>query len=153
MAWNSPTVTHAISKENCFTARTDCVPSSAQPKAVKAHSKQATNHVLCLDPASGKLHATTSDIEEPNRWIYTSNEDPVQVIDPDGTLHGRIRVPEKVANLTFGWLHWDELFITASASVYRIRLHTQGDLWRSISIAWGLTRQCCALTMPERALD
>jgi hypothetical protein len=91
MAWNSPTVTHAISKENCFTARTDCVPSYAQPKAVKAHSKQATNHVLCLDPASGKLHATTSDIEEPNRWIYTSREDPVQVIDPDGTLHYLLR--------------------------------------------------------------
>ena len=130
MAWNSPTVTHAISKENCFTARTDCVPSSAQPKAVKAHSKQATNHVFCLDPASGKLHATTSDIEEPNRWIYTSNEDPVQVIDPDGTLHGRIRVPEKVANLTFGGLHWNELFITATTSVYRIRLNTQGNLRR-----------------------
>jgi hypothetical protein len=121
MAWNSPTVTHAISKENCFPARTDCVPSSAQPKAAKAPNKQATNHVFCLDPASGKLHATTSDIEEPNRWIYASSEDSVQVIDPDGTLLGRIRVPEKVANLAVGCLHWDELVITAGAHL-RLRM-------------------------------
>lgn len=63
-------------------------------------------------------------------WIYTSSEDSVQVIAADGTLLGRIRVPEKVSNLTFGGLHWNELFITASTSLYRIRLNTQGDLRR-----------------------
>ena len=63
-------------------------------------------------------------------WIYTSSENSVQVISPDGTLLGRIRVPEKVANLTFGGLHWNELFITATTSVYRIRLNTQGNLRR-----------------------
>lgn len=60
-------------------------------------------------------------------WIYTSSEDSVQVIAPDGTLLGRIRVPEKIGNLTFGGRNWDDLFITASTSLYRIRLNTQGD--------------------------
>ncbi len=61
-----------------------------------------------------------------NGWIYTSSQDSVQVYHPDGTLLGKIRVPEKVGNVTFGGLDRDELYIAASTSLYRIRLATRG---------------------------
>ena len=59
-------------------------------------------------------------------WIYTSAQDGVQVLHPDGTLIGRIRVPEKVGNVTFGGPGRDVLYIAASTSLYRIRLATRG---------------------------
>ena len=59
-------------------------------------------------------------------WIYTSSEDSVQVFDPAGTLLGRIAVPEKVGNVTFGGARRDVLYIVASTSLYRIRLATRG---------------------------
>ncbi len=154
----------------------------------KAAPEQAANHVFCYDPATGRLHAATDQVQEPNGlafspdesvlyvsdtsaalqrpgrgnhhivafdvaglqlrdmrvvaavspglpdgfridrhgWIYTSSLDAVQVLHPDGTLLGRIPVPEKVGNLTFGGPRRDELFIAASTSLYRIRLNTQG---------------------------
>jgi gluconolactonase len=61
-----------------------------------------------------------------NGWIYTSSQDSVQVFHPDATLLGKIRVPEKVGNVTFGGRDRDHLYIAASTSLYRIRLGTQG---------------------------
>lgn len=59
-------------------------------------------------------------------WIYTSCDNAVQILLPDGTLLGRIPVPEKVGNLTFGGPQRDQLYIVASTSLYRINLTTQG---------------------------
>jgi len=55
-------------------------------------------------------------------WIYTSSEDSVQILHPDGTLLGKIPVPEKVGNLCFGGADGKTLFIAASTSLYRVRL-------------------------------
>jgi gluconolactonase len=59
-------------------------------------------------------------------FIYSSSEDSVQVFDAGGALLGRIGVPEKVGNVTFGGAERDTLFIVASTSLYRIRLATRG---------------------------
>ena len=59
-------------------------------------------------------------------FVYTSSQDSVQVYHPDGTLLGRIHVPEKVGNVTFGGAARDVLYIAASTSLYRIRLATRG---------------------------
>jgi gluconolactonase len=59
-------------------------------------------------------------------FVYTSSQDSVQVYHPDGTRIGRITVPEKIGNLTFGGPARDQLFIAASTSLYRIRLNTAG---------------------------
>jgi gluconolactonase len=61
-----------------------------------------------------------------NGWIYTSSQDSVQVYHPDGTLLGKIHVPEKVGNVTFGGPDRDQLYVAASTSLYRIRLATAG---------------------------
>ena len=58
--------------------------------------------------------------------LYVSSEDSIQVFDPDGTLLGKIPVPEKIANCVFGGTVGNELFIVASTSLYRIRLNTVG---------------------------
>lgn len=52
--------------------------------------------------------------------VWCSAADGVQVFHPDGTLLGRIRVPETVANLCFGGLRGNRLFITATTSLYAV---------------------------------
>ncbi len=59
-------------------------------------------------------------------WIYTSSEDAVQILSPDGFLLGRIPVPEKVGNLTFGGPGRNVLYVVASTSLYSITLATRG---------------------------
>jgi len=59
-------------------------------------------------------------------WIYTSSEDSIQIFHNDGTLLGKIMVPEMIANCTFGGKNRDVLYIVASTSLYQIKLNTQG---------------------------
>ena len=58
--------------------------------------------------------------------IWTSAQDGVHCYDPDGTLLGKIFIPEKVSNLCFGGPKLNRLFITASTSVYSVLLPTTG---------------------------
>ena len=46
--------------------------------------------------------------------------------DPDGTLIGRLRLPDPVANLVFGGLKRNRLFIAASSSLYSLMLNVTG---------------------------
>jgi gluconolactonase len=57
--------------------------------------------------------------------IWTSSQDAVQVFAPDGSLIGRIPVPEVIANLCFGGSDGRTVYITASTSLYRIRTTTR----------------------------
>jgi gluconolactonase len=50
----------------------------------------------------------------------------VSVLNPAGTLIGRIRLPEACANLTFGGPRRNRLFMTASQSIYAVYVNTQG---------------------------
>ncbi|PIP00868.1 SMP-30/gluconolactonase/LRE family protein [Pleomorphomonas carboxyditropha] len=58
--------------------------------------------------------------------LYCSFEAGVMVIAPDGRRLGVIAVPERVSNCTFGGPDQDELFITATTSLYHIRLAARG---------------------------
>ena len=58
--------------------------------------------------------------------IFTSSADSVQVFAPDGTLLGKICVPEVCTNLTFGGKEKNRLFITGESSLYAIDLNTKG---------------------------
>lgn len=58
--------------------------------------------------------------------IWTSAGDGVHCLHPDGTLIGKILVPERVSNLCFGGLKRNRLFITASTSLYSVLLATSG---------------------------
>lgn len=52
-------------------------------------------------------------------WAAAMN-DGVHCYDPDGTLIGRINVPEPVANIAWGGAKRNRLFITATSSLYSL---------------------------------
>ncbi|PJE28859.1 gluconolactonase [Pseudooceanicola antarcticus] len=58
--------------------------------------------------------------------IWTSARDGVHCYHPDGSLLGKIFVPEEVSNVCFGGLKRNRLFITASKSLYSVLLATTG---------------------------
>ncbi len=59
--------------------------------------------------------------------LWSSAGDGVHCFAPDGTLLGKILVPETVSNLCFGGRAKHRLFITATTSVYSIVLNRNGD--------------------------
>ncbi|MBP1860059.1 SMP-30/gluconolactonase/LRE family protein [Rhizobium herbae] len=59
--------------------------------------------------------------------IWASAGDGVHCHDPDGTLIGKIRIPEIVSNLTFGDARRNRLFITATSSLYAVYLTANGS--------------------------
>jgi len=58
--------------------------------------------------------------------IWTSAADGVHCYDPDGTLIGKIRVPEIVANVCFGGEKRNYLYICGTTSLYGVRLPVNG---------------------------
>lgn len=58
--------------------------------------------------------------------VFTSADDGIHVVSPDGTRLGRIPVPERVSNCVFGGPDGTRLFITATTSLYAIDLATRG---------------------------
>ena len=58
--------------------------------------------------------------------VWSSAGDGVRCHAPDGTLIGRIKVPEMVSNLCFGGPKRNRLFITAHTSLYAIYVNTRG---------------------------
>lgn len=58
--------------------------------------------------------------------VWAAAGDGVHCYDPDGSLLGKILVPEEVSNLCFGGPKLNRLFITATTSVYSVLLPTTG---------------------------
>ncbi|WP_422050785.1 SMP-30/gluconolactonase/LRE family protein [Shimia sp.] len=56
--------------------------------------------------------------------VWCSANDGVHVFAPTGDLIGKVLVPERVANLTFGGERGNVLFITATTSVYSVFVNT-----------------------------
>jgi gluconolactonase len=58
--------------------------------------------------------------------IWAAAADGLHCFDPDGTLIGKLHVPEVVANFTFGGAKRNHLFICASSSLYSILVDFNG---------------------------
>ena len=58
--------------------------------------------------------------------IYITGPGGIFVYDPSGEELGRIDIPEVAANMAWGDEDWKSLYITASTSLYRIRLGIEG---------------------------
>ena len=58
--------------------------------------------------------------------IWTSAADGVHCYDPDGTLIGKVKVPEVVANVVFGGPKRNILYICGTTSLYAVRLMVNG---------------------------
>ena len=63
--------------------------------------------------------------ERGNVWV--TGPGGVCVFDPQGEHIGTVEVPEPVGNLNWGGAGWDELFICASTSLYRLRCSVSGN--------------------------
>jgi gluconolactonase len=63
--------------------------------------------------------------ERGNVWV--TGPGGVCVFDPEGEHIGTVEVPEPVGNLNWGGPNWDELFICASTSLYRLRCSVSGN--------------------------
>jgi gluconolactonase len=55
--------------------------------------------------------------------VWAAAGDGVHCFHPDGTLLGKLRVPEVVANLTFGGQQGNHLFICGTSSLYALRVN------------------------------
>jgi gluconolactonase len=58
--------------------------------------------------------------------VWAAAGDGVHCFDPDGTLIGKLLLPEPVSNLVFGGPKRNRLFVTASTSVYSLLLTVNG---------------------------
>ena len=58
--------------------------------------------------------------------VWTSTDEGVHCYDPDGTLIGKILVPEILSNVVFGGPKRNRLFITATTSLYAIMVTVNG---------------------------
>jgi len=102
------------------------------------HVKDGPRHIRVFDVdakgklSGGKVFATCTQglfdgfrLDEAER-IWTSAGDGVHCYDPDGTLIGKILVPETVANVVFGGPKRNRLYICATTSLYAILLPVNG---------------------------
>lgn len=82
-----------------------------------------TGGEVLAECTSGKFDGLRVDQEG---RIWTSAGDGVHCYEPDGTLLGKILVPEGVSNLVFGGPRRNRLFITATSSLYTVLLPWKG---------------------------
>ncbi len=64
-----------------------------------------------------------------NGNIWSSAADGIHIFAPDGTLLGKIHVPEVVSNLCFGGPRGNRLFITGTTSLYMLAVDAGAAGW------------------------
>jgi gluconolactonase len=90
-------------------------------------TKLANGRVF-FDATPGYADGIRCDTEG-NVWAGFSggeDQDGVAVFAPDGKLIGRILLPERCANICFGGLKRNRLFMAASQSIYSLYVEAQG---------------------------
>ena len=103
----------------------------------RTHGPQNPKHIRVFDVKGNKLSGGREFAEctaglfdgfrlDVDGRIWTSAEDGVHCYDPDGTLIGKIRVPEVVANVCFGGVKRNRLYICGTTSLYAIYVMTNG---------------------------
>lgn len=58
--------------------------------------------------------------------LWGAADDGLHCYEPDGTLLGKLHVPEITANLTFGGRQGNHLYLTATTSLYALRVNFRG---------------------------
>jgi gluconolactonase len=87
------------------------------------------NRRVVIDAGPGTPDGMRCDVDG-NLWCGWGVGDPsldgVRVFTPDGKAIGHIHLPERCANVCFGGLKRNRLFMAASTSVYALYVQTQG---------------------------
>ncbi len=101
------------------------------------HVEDGPRHIRKFRVADGRLSGgeifATCDIglfdgfrcDDEGR-VWTSAGDGVHCYDPDGTLLGKVLIPERVANVVFGGPKRNRLFVCATTSLHAVLLPVNG---------------------------
>jgi gluconolactonase len=100
---------------------------------LRRHERWASVFFTLKDPSEGASIGVTMPrgrfdglrLDTAGR-IWAATDDGVHCITPDGTLIGKVRVAEEVANVVFGGPGRDRLFICATSSLYAVQLAVRG---------------------------
>ena len=96
---------------------------------VSDDGRSVINRRVFLDAEAGTIDGMRADIDG-NLWcgwgMGSAEMDGVRIVNPHGKIIGRIDLPERCANLCFGGLMRNRLFMAASHSVYSLYVNTQG---------------------------
>jgi gluconolactonase len=91
--------------------------------------KRLANDRVFVDAGPGTPDGFRCDVDG-NLWcgwgMGSPELDGVVVFSPEGQLIGRIRLPERCANLCFGGAKRNRVFMAASRSLYSLYVNTQG---------------------------
>ncbi len=109
------------------------VESRSVPRKILAYDivdgRKAVNGRVIIDAGPGTPDGFRVDVDG-NLWcgwgMGEAGLDGVHVFNPEGKRIGRIDLPERCANLCFGGVHRNRLFMAASTSVYSLYVNTQG---------------------------
>ena len=119
----------------CFShdeSRLYVVDTGIQPRVIRVYDvvggTRLANGRLFVDMSPGTSDGIRCDTEG-NVWAAASGGedfDGVHVFAPDGNRIGRIHLPERCANVCFGGVKRNRLFMAASQSVYALYVEAQG---------------------------
>ncbi|RKS73764.1 gluconolactonase [Motilibacter peucedani] len=84
----------------------------------------ADDRLFATGPADGGFDNIRLD--DAGRLWAAASADGVHCYDPDGTLLGRILVPEVVGNITFGGQRRNRMFMAATTSIYSLVMSVTG---------------------------
>jgi len=95
---------------------------------VVADGTRLANGKVHIDPGPGTPDGFRCDVDG-NLWAgwgMTAELNGVRIFSPAGEPIGHIRLPERAANLCFGGLKRNRLFMAGSQSLYALYVNTQG---------------------------
>jgi gluconolactonase len=110
------------------------VEAGTSPRSIHAFDvteagTRLANKRRLVDAGPGTPDGLRVDVDG-NLWVgWGMGEeglDGVAVFNPEGKLIGRIDLPERCANLCFGGVHRNRLFLCTSTSLFSLYVNTQG---------------------------
>lgn len=111
------------------------IEAGITPRVIRAYdviddgTKIANARTIVTAQPNGTPDGLRCDVDG-NLWVGwgmgAEGLDGVAIFSPEGKPIGRINMPERVANVCFGGLHRNRLFMAASTSLYSLYVNTQG---------------------------
>jgi gluconolactonase len=109
------------------------VVSGASPREIRVYDVVANGTALAngkvfIDCGAGVPDGFRCDTDG-NLWCGWGGgegEDGVAIFNPDGRMIGRILLPERTANLCFGGVKRNRLFLASSQSLYSVYVNARG---------------------------
>jgi len=120
----------------CFSpdeTRLYVIEAGLTPRVIRGYdvagARLSNGRTLITAETNGTPDGLRADVDG-NLWVGwgmgSEDLDGVAIFNPAAKLIGRIRMPERVANVCFGGLHRNRLFMAGSTSLYSVYVNTQG---------------------------